>query len=118
MAVCGGIEHFLSFDDESIDALVGFLRLRFPSRPHRSELLRDAAVVRGLHVYGRLVPIGEHDDFWQHRGYGRGLLKKAEEISADAGYRKLAVISGIGARQYYRKLGYEYDGPYMSRTLV
>lgn len=116
MNVCGGAEHFLSFEDESIDALVGFLRLRFPASPFRSEL-EDAAVVRELHVYGRMVPIGENNDAWQHQGYGKKLLARAEEIAADGGYRKLAVISGIGARLYYQKLGYEYDGPYMSKRL-
>ncbi|OPY30462.1 MAG: coproporphyrinogen III oxidase [Methanocella sp. PtaU1.Bin125] len=116
MEVCGGTEHFLSYDDTSIDALVGFLRLRFPGRPHRPEL-GDAAVVRELHVYGKMVPLGVRDDAWQHRGYGRELLKRAEEIAADAGYRKIAVISGVGAREYYRKLGYARDGPYMSKPL-
>lgn len=116
MTVCGGTEHFLSFDDDSIDALVGFLRLRFPHKPHRPEL-SDAAIVRELHVYGRMVPIGEKDDAWQHQGYGKKLLARAEDLSREAGYRKLAVISGIGARPYYQKLGYVHDGPYMSKLL-
>jgi elongator complex protein 3 len=116
MDVCGGTEHFLSFDDESIDALVGFLRLRFPGRPHRPEL-QGAAVIRELHVYGKMVPLGVRDEAWQHKGYGRRLIDRAEEIARAAGYGKIAVISGIGAREYYRKLGYERDGPYMSRRL-
>jgi elongator complex protein 3 len=116
MDVCGGTEHFLSYDDASIDALIGFLRLRFPGKPHRPEL-DGAGVIRELHVYGKMVPIGGHNDAWQHRGYGKDLLKLAEEISAEAGYGKIAVISGIGAREYYRKLGYARDGPYMSKRL-
>jgi elongator complex protein 3 len=114
--VCGGMEHFISFEEPKIDALVGFARLRFPNAPHRPEL-SDAAVIRELHIYGRMVPIGKSNENWQHRGYGSELVKKAEELSADAGFRKLAVLSGIGARPYYRKLGFDNDGPYMSRRI-
>ncbi|MCD1295156.1 tRNA uridine(34) 5-carboxymethylaminomethyl modification radical SAM/GNAT enzyme Elp3 [Methanocella sp. CWC-04] len=115
-SVCGGTEHFISFEDRNIDALIGFLRLRFPCKPHRPEL-QNAAIVRELHVYGKMVPIGEKGESWQHKGYGLDLLRKAEELSREAGYGKIAVISGVGARKYYMKLGYGYDGPYMSRRL-
>jgi elongator complex protein 3 len=64
-----------------------------------------------------MVPLGERGEAWQHRGYGRELLRRAEETAAAAGYRKIAVISGVGAREYYRKLGYGRDGPYMSKLL-
>ncbi len=114
--VCGGKEHFISFDETDIDALIGFTRLRFPCRPHRVEL-EGAAVIRELHVYGKMVPIGEKGEEWQHKGYGGLLLKKAESLAKEAGFGKIAVLSGIGAREYYRKLGYDYDGPYMSRRL-
>ncbi len=113
---CGGVEHFISFEEPNIDALVGFARLRFPGSPHRLEL-EDAAVIRELHVYGRMVPIGKNNENWQHRGYGAELLTRAEELAREAGYGKLAVTSGIGAREYYRKLGFERDGPYMSLRL-
>ncbi|MDZ5810888.1 tRNA uridine(34) 5-carboxymethylaminomethyl modification radical SAM/GNAT enzyme Elp3, partial [Halorubrum sp. AD140] len=125
----GGTEHFVSFEDPVRDLLVGFCRLRFPSfapdQPGapgteddavRREL-EDAALIRELHVYGSEVAIGDDGD-WQHRGYGTKLLERAEELARDAGYRKLAVISGIGAREYYRnKLGYHQDGPYVSKRL-
>ncbi len=114
--VCGGLEHFISFEEPTIDALVGFCRLRFPCRPHRPELI-DAAVIRELHVYGRMVPIGENNENWQHRGYGTELLKQAAELAREAGYGKLAIMSGIGARPYYKKLGFDNDGPYMSRRI-
>jgi elongator complex protein 3 len=114
--VTGGLEHFISFEEPTIDALVGFCRLRFPCRPHRPELA-DAAIIRELHVYGRMVPIGENNENWQHRGYGTELLKQAAELSKDAGYKKLAIMSGIGARPYYKKLGFDNDGPYMSRRI-
>jgi elongator complex protein 3 len=114
--VAGGREHFLSFEDRELDLLVGFCRLRFPGDPVRPEL-EDAAVVRELHVYGSEAPLGEEAD-WQHRGYGRELIERAERIAADAGYEKLAVLSGIGVRQYYRdKLGYHQDGPYVSKRI-
>jgi len=117
--VAGGREHFLSFEDREKGVLVGFCRLRFPNNPVRREL-RDAAVVRELHVYGSEVGVGDAagDGGQQHRGYGRRLIGEAEAIAADAGYDKLAVLSGIGVRQYYRdKLGYRQDGPYVSKRL-
>ncbi len=117
--VCGGTEHFISFEDPLQDLLIGFCRLRFPNNPVRREL-QDAAIVRELHVYGSEAGIGSEagDHDWQHRGYGRKLLAKAEELATEAGYNKLSVISGIGVRQYYReKLGYVQDGPYVSKWL-
>ena len=115
----GGTEHFISFEDPDKDLLVGFCRLRFPHDPVRREL-EGAALVRELHVYGSQVGLGSasEDDQHQHEGYGRRLLARAEELAADAGYDKLAVISGIGVRQYYReKLSYKQDGPYVSKRL-
>jgi elongator complex protein 3 len=122
----GGREQFLAFEDPDPDLLVGFCRLRYPSHsPHgdrpdaapvRDEL-RDAAVVRELHVYGSEAGIGDEGE-WQHRGYGKRLIREAERRAAEDGFAKLAVISGIGVRQYYReKLGYHQDGPYVSKRL-
>ncbi len=115
---CGGMEHFIAFEDVSNDILIGFLRLRFPCDPHRKEL-EDAALVRELHVYGSLVPPGQAAGVtdWQHRGYGEKLLGHAKELARNQGYRKLSVISGIGVREYYRKFGYYRDGVYMSCDL-
>ena len=113
----GGTENFVSFEDSDRDLLVGFVRLRFPENPHRSEL-DGAALVRELHVYGSEVALGETGEEFQHQGYGRRLMAEAEEIAAAAGFEKLAVISGIGAREYYRQqLGYHQDGPYVSKRL-
>ena len=116
---CGGTEHFISFEDFEKDLLVGFCRLRFPNDPVRPEL-ETAALVRELHVYGSEVAVGLEgdDDQHQHQGYGRRLMAEAERLATDAGYEKLSVISGIGAREYYReKLGYHQDGPYVSKRL-
>jgi elongator complex protein 3 len=115
----GGTEHFIAFEDFEQDLLVGFCRLRFPNGPVRREL-ENAAIVRELHVYGSQVGVGEAGagDQQQHRGYGRRLLETAERLATEAGYDKLAVISGIGVREYYReKLAYRQDGPYVSKRL-
>ena len=113
---CGGIEHFISAVAD--DSLIGFARLRFPSAVYRSEL-NGAALLRELHVYGSLVPVGlsAEEAEWQHRNFGRALIARAEEIAAAGGYRRLAIMSGIGVRPYYRKLGYERSGPYMIRDV-
>jgi len=115
---CKGKEHFIAFEDLSADVLIGFTRLRFPAAPHREEL-QDSALIRELHVYGSMVPVGKgaKQKEWQHRGYGKELIERAEEIASESGYGKLAIISGIGAREYYRKLGYTLEGGYMSKTL-
>ncbi|NYT05194.1 MAG: tRNA uridine(34) 5-carboxymethylaminomethyl modification radical SAM/GNAT enzyme Elp3 [Methanomicrobiales archaeon] len=117
-ACAGGEERFISFSSD--DALVGFVRLRFPAQPWREELADGAALVRELHVYGAPVPIGSEADEheWQHRRFGNRLLARAEEGAAEAGYRRMAVMSGIGVRPYYRRQGYERTGPYMVKRLV
>ncbi|MDD4137383.1 MAG: GNAT family N-acetyltransferase, partial [Methanoregula sp.] len=113
---CGGKEHFISA--VSGDSLIGFARLRFPSQVYRPEL-EYAALLRELHVYGSLVPVGKdaEEEEWQHRNYGRALLARAEEIALDAGYAHLAIMSGIGVRPYYLRQGYERRGPYMIKGL-
>ncbi len=113
----GGMEHFLSMEDEN-GALVGYCRLRFPGRPHRPEIEDGDALVRELKVTGPLVPLGrEADGAWQHRGYGHRLLREAERIAADADMQALLVLSGVGARAYYRNQGYHRRGVYMARQL-
>jgi elongator complex protein 3 len=115
---CGGMEHFISYEDPDRDVLIGFLRLRFPAAPHRAELV-GTALVRELHVYGSMVAPGEDAGVsqWQHRGYGGELLLRAQEIAGNAGFEKIAVTSGIGVRDYYRKFGYVREGPYMTKNI-
>ncbi|HEY9204313.1 MAG TPA: tRNA uridine(34) 5-carboxymethylaminomethyl modification radical SAM/GNAT enzyme Elp3 [Candidatus Methanoperedens sp.] len=117
-SACRGREYFISFEDTGKELLVGFIRLRFPAAPHRQELL-GAALIRELHVYGSMVPPGSSAEGkqWQHRGYGEELLAHAEETARSFGYKKIAVTSGIGVRDYYRKFGYEREGPYMMKKL-
>ncbi len=112
----GGVEYFISYEIESIDALVGFIRLRFPDEPF-IECLKDCALIRELHVYGEAVPIGAKSvDAVQHRGFGERLLKHAEELAKEE-YDRIAVISGVGVRPYYRRLGYEREFEYMVKKL-
>lgn len=115
-----GKEIFLSFEDVKKDILIGFLRLRIPSqKAHRSEIDDKTALVRELHVYGSMLPLGEKESGkWQHMGYGERLLEEAEKIATqNYDKNKLNVISGIGARNYYKKFGYSQLGPYMSKKL-
>ena len=116
-----GWETFLSYEDPEQDILVGLLRLRKPSEEvFRPELKNGVSLVRELHVYGSVVPVAGRDPSkFQHQGFGTLLMEEAERIARDEhGARKLSVISGVGTRNYYRKLGYELDGPYMSKDLL
>ena len=71
-----------------------------------------------MHIYSPAVNIGEKSkDSFQHKGLGKKLLKKAEEIAKKNGKKKIVIISGVGARDYYRKLGYKNQGPYMVKKL-
>ncbi|XP_055644886.1 elongator complex protein 3 [Toxorhynchites rutilus septentrionalis] len=117
----GGWETFLSYEDPKQDILVGLLRLRKCSPDtFRSELLDNCSIVRELHVYGSVVPVNARDPTkFQHQGFGMLLMEEAERIAREEhGSGKLAVISGVGTRNYYRKMGYELDGPYMSKMLL
>lgn len=116
-----GEEIFLSMEDAKSDVLLGFLRLRMPSeKAHRPEINQNTALIRELHVYGPMMPLGERtDELWQHKGYGEELIKTAETISTQEYDRKeILITSGIGVRNYYRKFGYERKGPYMAKKLV
>lgn len=104
----GGKEFFLSFEDAKQNILMGFLRLRVDESM--------TTKIRELHVYGEMVPIGNKGSI-QHSGYGKRLLAKAEELAREAGKSKMQVTSGIGVRNYYRKLGYEKEGFYMVKNL-
>ena len=115
----GGKEVFLSFEDVENDVLFGFIRLRIPNEPFRPEIDYKTGLIRELHVYGSAVKIGKkRDKAWQHRGFGRKLLKEAERIAKqEFRMKKMVVISGIGVRAYYRKFGYELDGVYVSKKI-
>jgi len=117
----GGEDVFISAEDPVNDVLIGYLRLRIPSeRAHRPEISsKPCSIVRELHVYGPLVPVGKRvRQAWQHRGYGSVLLSEAERVSVEYyDRRKVVVMSALGTKQYYRRFGYDYDGPYMSKVV-
>ena len=116
----GGREIFLSHEDLVNDILIGFLRLRIPSiNAHRKEVDEKTAIIRELHVYGQMAELGQKkDELWQHMGYGEDLLHEAERIASESyDKNKILIISGVGARNYYRKFGYKLEGPYMSKMI-
>ncbi|MDD5032217.1 MAG: tRNA uridine(34) 5-carboxymethylaminomethyl modification radical SAM/GNAT enzyme Elp3 [Patescibacteria group bacterium] len=109
----GGREYFISVETRLIasrhhtsSTLYGFCRLR----------LGPTAIIRELHVYGELVPVGKNKKI-QHAGLGKKLMKEAEKIAKRKGYKKIAIISGVGVRGYYKKLGYKLENTYMVKTL-
>lgn len=133
-----GTEYFISCDSKDKKTLYGFCRLRFPEnnlsfRPEplvggegRNPLnsktaskrslapleMTKTAIIRELHVYGELVSMGGKKKT-QHAGLGKKLLTKAENIAKLKGYKKIVIISGVGVRRYYKKLGYKLENSYM-----
>jgi elongator complex protein 3 len=116
-----GKEVFIEAVHPETNTLVGYLRLRIPSaKAFRPEILAaTSAIVRELHVYGPLVPVGKHSaKAWQHKGFGASLLVEAERVSREEfGLEKILVISALGTKRYYMRFGYEHDGVYVSKTL-
>ncbi|KAL6941652.1 Elongator subunit [Hanseniaspora osmophila] len=119
----GGWETFLSYEDPKQDILIGLLRLRKATKKYtyRKEFTSQrTSIVRELHVYGSVVPLHSRDPRkFQHQGFGTLLMEEAERIAREEhGSEKISVISGVGVRNYYAKLGYSVDGPYMSKTIT
>ena len=116
-----GTEVFLSFEDAAADRLASLLRLRIPSAHgvHGLPALQGAALLRELHSYGPHVPLHAHrSDAVQHQGFGRQLVAEAERIAREEfGRTRMAVIAGVGVREYYRRLGYTLEGTYMVKAL-
>jgi elongator complex protein 3 len=122
----GGKEVFLSYENKDRNKLYCLLRLRIPSnifenKKHFINVLNDSAIIREVHTYGKVHPLNEEKFISspQHRGLGKKLIKKAEEIARkEFGIKKMAVISGVGVRDYYRKLGYMLKDNYMVKNLT
>jgi ELP3 family radical SAM enzyme/protein acetyltransferase len=120
----GATEYFLSVevDRPHRPLLLGFLRLRLSEITATSpipELRGRTALIRELHVYGTVCPVGEQADTAtaQHRGLGTELLRRAEQISRVSAFDRIAIIAGVGVRNYYRRFGYELIGTYMIKSI-
>jgi elongator complex protein 3 len=110
-----GTEYFLEIVNKE-DVLFGLLRLRINNNG-KSKI----AMVRELHVYGQSLNLGVKGEVSQHKGFGKWLMNESEKIAIDNGCKEIKVISGVGVREYYRRLGYELDeedaGEYMVKKL-
>lgn len=117
----GGMEYFLSYEDAKRQVVFAFCRLRVVTKPviHPNKKLNSYhAYIRELHTYGQLVRIGKQQkESTQHKGLGRKLVALAEKIVKKQKIGKLAVISGVGVRGYYRKWGYKLEKTYMVKNL-
>jgi elongator complex protein 3 (tRNA carboxymethyluridine synthase) len=119
----GGEELFLTYKDKNYNALIGLVRLRNPSEKayETGHLITKSMLVRELHVFGPTVTVGMKADKkqWQHRGWGEKLMKQAEKIAFEKfDAKKVIVLAGIGTRNYYRRFGYERDGPFMCKDIT
>jgi ELP3 family radical SAM enzyme/protein acetyltransferase len=126
-----GREIFLSIDtcksskkkENQEDKLLGFIRLRLPKpsiedSKHFIPALRGASLIRELHVYGGLKKVNQYSTKGaQHHGFGKKLVMLSEIISWKNGYKRIAIISGVGVRNYYKKMGYELHETYMIKHL-
>ncbi|MDI6591976.1 MAG: tRNA uridine(34) 5-carboxymethylaminomethyl modification radical SAM/GNAT enzyme Elp3 [Patescibacteria group bacterium] len=118
-----GREIFLSFENKERNKLFAFLRLRIPSpvfskESHFIPVLENSVIIRELHTYGQVVPLGEKVLAPQHRGLGKKLITEAEKITKkEFNLPKIAVISGIGVRNYFRELNYRLKNSYMIKNL-
>lgn len=113
-------EYHISIDSKCHnDYLIGFLRLRINRNTSDIlPILKECALIRELHIYSNLNDVGNNlKNSMQHKGYGKQLILKAEEIAKYEGFNKIAIISGTGVRNYYRKLNYELQYTYMIKTL-
>lgn len=119
-SAAGGTEYFLSMElpDETLLAL---LRLRIPSKTEKPlfRALTNSGIVRELHTYGAAIPLGNTSDGTpQHSGFGKKLLEEAENICRAENKQGITVIAGVGAREYYRKLGFEDAGTYVQKQMI
>ncbi|KYK31303.1 MAG: radical SAM protein [Thermoplasmatales archaeon SG8-52-3] len=115
-----GDEVFISIVEGNYDALIGYLRLRDIVNSHRYELQKKPCmIIRELKVVGRELSIGKRKkEALQHKGYGKELLKEAERVCFQEYDKKnLFVLSGVGVKDYYRKLGFKDNGVYLEKIL-
>lgn len=115
----GGQEYFISYESHDGDTLYAFTRLRLQElKKHWMKELQDTAIIREIHTYGVVQAIDSGKGAVQHLGLGKKLMAEAERIAKEQGYQRIAVIAGIGVREYFRKkLGYHLEGEYMVKNL-
>jgi elongator complex protein 3 len=103
-------EYFLEWNQldksQSEGLILGFLRLSLPRINGYIPELENCAIIREIHVYGELTPLGQSSEKTQHGGLGQQLLVKAKAVAQRHGFRHLAVISAVGTRPYYRARGF------------
>lgn len=102
----GGREYFLELSQDSV--IVGYARLRVSND--------NSPIIRELKVVGSMTPVENKSKKYQHKGIGKRLVKKCESLVSDD-FDRLRVISGVGAREYYRNLDYKQEGQYMKKRL-
>ena len=117
-----GVQLFMSFEDE-LGYLYWFTRLQLGSSELNSTyagLGENSAIIRELHVYGQVAKIktSDEEDKTQHQGIGTQLMELSSKIATHCGYDKLSVISGVGVRKYYEKLGYHLVWTYLVKNLT
>lgn len=109
----GGQEYFLSLEDKKRQAVYAFCRLRVAGDG------MYPAFIRELHTYGQMLELNQYSKKdSQHRGLGKKLMLEAEKICRENGVAKLAVIAGIGVREYYKKLEYRLENGYMVKNFI
>jgi elongator complex protein 3 len=119
-----GKEIFLQFVSQDKSKLFALLRLRInnpkTSKDHFLPVLKNSAIIRELHTYGKSTKLKTKSaDSPQHLGLGKKLVLEAEKIaSQEFRLNKISVISGVGVRGYYEKLGYELEKEYMVKKLT
>ena len=115
-----GTEFFIAAEEPELDKLIGLVRLRCVDNPDDIFLdeIKNTALIRELHVYGKTQGLkSKQSSKSQHKGFGSILMRKAEEIAKQKGFSKISVISAVGTREYYKKLGYYKEGTYMCKDL-
>lgn len=119
-----GIQTYWSGHLETYNGIIGFCRLRIDDNAGADIIkeIKNSALIREVHVYGYSLGVGNCNNGLkssQHKGFGKMLVKKAEEIAIVHGYKKIAVIAGVGTREYYKnKCGYNLEGTYMVKDLT
>ena len=104
---------------EKQERLLGFLRLSLPKEKSFIKELASSAVIREVHVYGRVTSLGDKDKGKaQHLGIGKELIARAKKLAHKEEHKKLSVISAVGTREYYRKLGFEDGEMYQHIRLI